>query len=116
MTSGKAHVDGSRNNRSSNSSSSQVTTARRGKTSKLCVPLQVLVLDEIEYARVTAKSVLTSLSLLSFARPMELALIFVSNQRDLIHVPGMLLQELPFTAYSVDQLKYIASFYFTQQL
>lgn len=71
--------------------------------------MQVFVLDEVEYVRPAARAVLTELAALSFHLPTELALIFISNHRDLVHVPPMLMEELPFEAYSVDALTRIGS-------
>lgn len=71
-------------------------------------PLHVLALDEVEYARSSGSSVISELSMFAARYPHLLALIFISNQRYLVHAPKNLLCDLGFTAYTVSQLKVIA--------
>ncbi|EAN76315.1 hypothetical protein, conserved [Trypanosoma brucei brucei TREU927] len=72
-------------------------------------PLHVLVLDEVEYVRAAARGALASLAELSAEYASQLALVFISNQREFVHVPHMLLKELPFEAYSAEMLESIGN-------
>lgn len=71
-------------------------------------PLHVLALDEVEYARSTGSNLLSELAMYAACHPYRLVLIFISNQRYLVHAPQTLLHDLGFTAYTVSQLKCIA--------
>nr|CCC92657.1 conserved hypothetical protein [Trypanosoma congolense IL3000] len=71
--------------------------------------LHVLVLDEVEYLRTASRGVLAALAEISVENASHLALIFISNHREFVHVPHALLKELPFEAYSVNMLESIGN-------
>eukprot|EP00796_Vickermania_ingenoplastis_P003974 gene3974-2833_t len=71
-------------------------------------PLHILAMDEVEYARLSGRDIISHLASFAAHNPDRLALIFISNQRHLVHVPPSMLEELCFEAYSVAQLKAIA--------
>lgn len=73
-------------------------------------PLHVFALDEVEYARSSGTAVLSELAMYAAYQPFRIALIFISNQRYLVHAPQTLLHDLAFSAYTVSQLKGIAEF------
>lgn len=85
------------------------TTSSSSSRRPAAMPLQVLVLDEVEYLRPAARATLTSLATLSFSQGAPLALICISNQRDLVHVPQMLLDELAFAPYTALHLREICA-------
>ncbi|EKG05309.1 hypothetical protein TCSYLVIO_003621 [Trypanosoma cruzi] len=86
-----------------------VTEPMALKKCVLKVPLHVLALDEVEYVRAGARGLLSALAALSVEHASQLALVFISNQRELVHVPYMLLKELPFEAYSAQKLERICA-------
>ncbi|KAG8340940.1 hypothetical protein ERJ75_000246600 [Trypanosoma vivax] len=85
------------------------TAAAGSARSTAQTPLHVLVLDEVEYMHTAARGTLAALSELSVERASQLALVFISNVRELVHVPYMLLKELPFRAYSSEALEHIGA-------
>ncbi|RNF12374.1 hypothetical protein TraAM80_00386 [Trypanosoma rangeli] len=87
----------------------QATEPTPVKKSMVKAPLHVLALDEVEYVRAGARGLLTALTALSVEHASQLALVFISNQRELVHVPYTLLKELPFEAYSTQTLERIGA-------
>lgn len=79
------------------------------KKTAVRAPLHVLALDEVEYMRSGGRGFLTALAALSVEYASQLALVFISNQRELVHVPHTLLKELPFEAYSAHALERIGA-------
>lgn len=73
-------------------------------------PLHVIVMDEVEYSHPSAQRVLTELTNYAARHPEALALVFISNQRHLVHVPPAFLEDLCFEAYRMEQLQQITSF------
>lgn len=73
-------------------------------------PLHVMVLDEVEYVRGhnAHRAISTLATCMAHHHDQNVVLIFISNQRHLVHVPSMLLHDLGFEAYTVEQLQSIA--------
>lgn len=74
---------------------------------KAAAPLHVIVIDEVEFLRSSGTKAMMELATYA-AVNCEVVLIFISNQRHLVHVPQMLREELGFEAYTSTQLKEIA--------
>ncbi|RNF02260.1 uncharacterized protein Tco025E_08433 [Trypanosoma conorhini] len=87
----------------------QATKPTTVKKSTLKAPLHVLALDEVEYVRAGARGLLSALAALAVEQASLLALVFISNQRELVHVPCTLLKELSFEAYSARTLERIGA-------